>query len=113
MPLAIRNSAFIPSANVLAATNKARGMLYFDALVQLHVEYAIQANVFYLKKRHKPPRKKYKGQQQCLWGILEASTMKTSQSPKTTAPRKQKAKKWFGEILHKILYNQIDLEGQD
>ncbi len=55
------NAAFTPSADVLAADNKARGMLYFiktsftrlineifvplySALVQPHLEYAIQAN---------------------------------------------------------------------
>ncbi len=61
------NAAFTPSANVLTAANKARGMLYFikrsftsltkesfvplySALVRLHVEYVIQANFPYLKK---------------------------------------------------------------
>ncbi len=61
------NAAFTPSANVLAAANKARGMLYFikrlftcltkeifghlySALVRPHLEYAIQANCPYLKK---------------------------------------------------------------
>ncbi len=60
------NSAFTPSANVLAAANKARGMLYFIkrsficltketfvpiyiALVRSHLEYATQANCPYLK----------------------------------------------------------------
>ncbi len=61
------NAAFTPSANVLAAANKARGMLYFikrsftcltkeifaplySALVRPHLEYAIEANCQYLKK---------------------------------------------------------------
>ncbi len=61
------NSAFTPSANVLTAANKARGMLYlikrsftcptkviflpiYRALVRPHLEYAIQANCPYLKK---------------------------------------------------------------
>ncbi len=61
------NAAFSPSANVLAAANKARGMLYFikrsftcrtkgifvpvySALVRPHLEYTIQANCPYLKK---------------------------------------------------------------
>ncbi len=61
------NSAFTPSANVLTAANKARGMLYFikksftcptkeifvplyNALLRPHLEYAIQANCPYLKK---------------------------------------------------------------
>ncbi len=61
------NSAFTPSANILTAANKARGMLYFikrsftcltkeiflplnRALVRPHLEYAIQANCPYLKK---------------------------------------------------------------
>ncbi len=61
------NAAFAPSANVLAAANKARGILYFikrsftsltkeifvplyNALVRPHLEYAIQANCPYLKK---------------------------------------------------------------
>ncbi len=61
------NAAFTPSANVLAAANKARGMLYFikrsltcltkeifvplySALLRPHLEYAIQANCPYLKK---------------------------------------------------------------
>ncbi len=61
------NSAFTPSANVLTAANKARGMLYFiqsaftcltkeifvplySAWVRPHTEYAIQANCPYLKK---------------------------------------------------------------
>ncbi len=61
------NSAFTPSANVLATANKARGMLYFmqrsftclpkeifvslyRALVKPYLEYAIQANCPYLKK---------------------------------------------------------------
>ncbi len=55
------NTAFTPSANVLAAANKARGMLHFiersftcltkkifvplySALVRPHLEYAMQAN---------------------------------------------------------------------
>ncbi len=58
-------TAFAPSANVLAAANKARGMLYlkrsftcltkeicvplYSALVRPHLEYAIQANCPYLK----------------------------------------------------------------
>ncbi len=61
------NSAFTPSANVLTATNKARGMLFFikrsltcltneifvplySALVRPHLEHATQANCPYLKK---------------------------------------------------------------
>ncbi len=61
------SSAFTPSAYVLTATNKARGMLYFIkrsftcltneifvppyiALVRPHLEYAIQVNCPYLKK---------------------------------------------------------------
>ncbi len=56
------NTAFTPSANVLTAANKARGMLSFtcltkevfvslySALVRPHLEYAIQANCPYLKK---------------------------------------------------------------
>ncbi len=61
------NAAFTPSANVLAAANKARGMLFFikrfftcltkeifvplySALVRPHLEYAMQANCPYLKK---------------------------------------------------------------
>ncbi len=61
------NSAFTPSANVLTAANKARGMLHFikrsftclakeifvplyRALVRPHREYAIQANCPYLKQ---------------------------------------------------------------
>ncbi len=61
------NAAFTPSANVLAAANKARGMLYFikryftcltkeifvplyGALVRPHLEYAMHANCPYLKK---------------------------------------------------------------
>ncbi len=61
------NSAFTPSANVLTAANKARGMLYlikrlftyltkeifvplYRALVRPHLEYAIQANGPFLKK---------------------------------------------------------------
>ncbi len=61
------NTAFTPSTNVLAAANKARGMLYFikrsftcltkeifvplySSLVRPHLEYAIQANCPYLKK---------------------------------------------------------------
>ncbi len=61
------NAAFTPSANVLAAANKARGMLYFikrpftcltkeifvplySDLVRPHLEYAMQANCPYLKK---------------------------------------------------------------
>ncbi len=61
------NAAFTPSANVLAAANKARRMLYFikrsftcltkeifvplySALVRPHLEYAIQANCPCLKK---------------------------------------------------------------
>ncbi len=61
------NLAFTPSANVLTAANKARGMLHFikrlltcltkeiflpllRALVRPHLEYAIQPNCPYLKK---------------------------------------------------------------
>ncbi len=61
------NSAFTPSANVLTATNKVRGMLYFikrsltcviyvifvrlnSASVWPHFEYGIQAIVSSLKK---------------------------------------------------------------
>ncbi len=61
------NSAFTPSANVLTAANKARGMLYlikrlftclskgiflplYRALVRPHLEHATEANCPYLKK---------------------------------------------------------------
>ncbi len=61
------NSTFTPSANVLTAANKARGMLYFikrsltclteeifvpldNALVRSHLEKAILANCPYLNK---------------------------------------------------------------
>ncbi len=67
------NAAFTPSANVLAAANKARGMFYFikrsftcltkaifvhlySALGRPHLEYAIQVNCPHLKKGHYPPR---------------------------------------------------------
>ncbi len=63
------NAAFTPSDIVLAAANKARGMLYFlkrsftclakeifiplySALVRPHLEYAIQANCPYLNILH-------------------------------------------------------------
>ncbi len=61
------NSAFTPSANVMSATNKARGILYFikrsftcltnenfvplySVLVRPYLEYVIQENCPYLKK---------------------------------------------------------------
>ncbi len=61
------NAAFTPSANVLAAANKVRGILYFkktsfncftneifvplySALVLPHLEYAFQADYLFLKK---------------------------------------------------------------
>ncbi len=69
----IVNSAFIPSANVLIQTNKARGMLYlverlhtyltkvfvpiFCSLVKPHLEYVIKANCI-PRKRHPQLRKK-------------------------------------------------------
>ncbi len=68
------NSAFTPSANVLTAAKKAKGMLFFikrsftclkkeifvplySALVRPHLEYANQANYPFPKKGHIPPRK--------------------------------------------------------
>ncbi len=71
------NSAFTPSANVLTAANKARGILYlikrsftcltkeifvplYRALVRPHLEYAIQANGP-SQKGHIPPRKNTTG----------------------------------------------------
>ncbi len=107
MPLAITNSAFIPSANVLAATNKPRRMLFFMqrsftclrneifaplycALVWPHLKYVIQENCSYLKKdiNH-------------LERIRTAATrwvkgLRGLTYDETTAPRKKKAKKWFG-----------------
>ncbi len=67
MPFPTDRPQMTLTANVLAAANKARGMLYFikrsftcltkeifvplySALVRHHLEYAMQANCPYLKK---------------------------------------------------------------
>ncbi len=90
-------AAFTPSANVLAAENKARGMLYFikrrftcltkeifvplnSALVRPHLEYAMQANCPYLKKDINHLERIQK-QQHGGWRVLEASHMKNDFKP--------------------------------
>ncbi len=82
--------AFTPSANVLTAANKARGMLYFikrsctcltyqifqplyRALMRPHLEYAIQGNRPYLKKDTYHLERIQQAATRCVKGLKDLS----------------------------------------
>ncbi len=115
------NTAFSPSANVLASANKARGMLYFikrsftcltkeifvplcSALVRPHPNYAIQANCPYLKKDiyHLERIKRVKG--------LRGLTCEERLQALKLQPLGKRRLRNDLVLTHKILYNHIDLD---
>ncbi len=100
------NSAFTPSANVLTAANKVRGILSFikrsftcltkeifvplySALLRPHLEYANQANYPFPKQGHIPPRKNTTGWVKFLRDISYVDRLKRI---KIAIPRKKKDK---------------------
>ncbi len=104
------NAAFTPSVNVLAAGNKARGMLYFikrsftcltneifvplySALVRPHLEYDIQANCPNLKKDINHLERIQRAATRWVKGLRGLTYKERLKSPKIAAPRKKKAKK--------------------
>ncbi len=106
------NSTFTPSANVLTAANRARGMLYIiKRSFLMSDEWDLRTSIQYFgatTSRMCPPSKLSEPQKginhleimqsaAARWVKgLEVYLWRTSKSPKTTTIRKKKAKKWFG-----------------
>ncbi len=120
------NSAFTPSANVLAAANKARGMLYFikrsficltkeifvplySALVRPHLEYAILANCPYLKNDINHLEKIQRAAMRWVKGLRNFNYEDRLKEQKLQSLEKRRIRNDL-VLTHKIIYNQIDLE---
>ncbi len=115
------NAAFTPSVNVLAAANKARGMLYFIkssftslifvplycALVRPHPEYAIQANCPYLKKDINHLERI---QGAATWWVKGRKGLTYDFKPLNYSPLEKRRLRSDLVLTHKILYNHIDLD---
>ncbi len=120
------NSAFIPSANVLTAANKARGMLYFikrsftcltreiflplyRALVRPHLEYAIQAKCPYLKKDVNHIERIQRAATRWAKGIGDLSYEERLRELKLQSLEKRRIRNDL-VLTHKIMFHQIHLE---
>ncbi len=120
------NSAFTPSANVLTAANKARGMLYFikrsftcltkeiflplyRALVRPHLEYAIQANCPYLKKDIYHLERIQRAATRWVKGLRDLSYEERLRELNLQSLEKRRIRNDF-VLTPKIMFHQIDLE---
>ncbi len=120
------NSAFTPSVNVLTASNKARGMLYFikrsftgltkeiflllyRALVRPHLEYAIQANWPYLKKDIHRLERIQQPATRWVKGLRGLSYEERPRELKLQSLEKRRIRNDL-VLTHKIMFHQIDLE---
>ncbi len=120
------NAAFTPSANVLAAANKARAMLYFitrsftcltkeifvplySALVRPHLEYTIQANCPYLKKDINHLERSQRAATRWLKGFKGLAYEERLQALKLQPLGKRRLRNDL-VLTHKILYNHIYLD---
>ncbi len=120
------NAAFTPSANVLAAANKARGMLYsikrsftcltkeifvplYSALVRPHLEYAMQANCPYLKWDINHLERIQRAATRWVKGLRGLTYEERLQAPKLQPLGKRRLRNDLVQTL-KILYNHIDLD---
>ncbi len=119
------NAAFTPSANVLPAANKARGMLYsiqrsltcltkeifvplYSALVRLQLEYTIQANCPYLKKDTNHLERIQRAATRWLKGLRGLTYEERLQALKLQPLGKRRLGNHLA-LTHKILYSHIDL----
>ncbi len=120
------NSAFTPSANVLTAANKARGMLYlmkrsltcltkeiflplYRALVRPHLEYAIQANCPYLKKDIYHLERIQRAAARWVKSLRDLSYEERLRGLKLQSLEKRRIRNDL-VLTHKIMFHQIDLE---
>ncbi len=120
------NLAFTPSANVLTAANKARGMLYliersftcltkaiflplYRALVRPHLEYAIQANCPYLKKDIYHLERIQRAATRWVKGLMNLSYEVRLKDPKLQYLEKRRIRDDL-VLTHMIMFHQIDLE---
>ncbi len=120
------NSAFTPSANVLTAANKARGMLYFikrsftcvtkeiflplyRALVRPHLEYAIQVNCPYLIKDIYHLERIQRAAMRWEKGLRDLSYEERLRELKLQSLEKRRIRNDL-VLTHKIMFHQIDLE---
>ncbi len=118
------NSAFTPSANVLSAANKARGMLYFiKKVIYVPDEGDLRTSIKCVgestsrirhpsklslpQKGHIPPRKNTTGSNEVSERSYE-DRLKL-QATQITIPRKRRIGN-DSVLTHKIIYKQIDLE---
>ncbi len=120
------SAAFTPSANVLAAANKARGMLYFikrsftcltkeifvplhSALVRPRLEYAIKANCPYLKKDINHLERIQRVVTRWVKGLRGFTYEERLQALKLQPLGKRRPRNDL-VLIHKLLYNHIDLD---
>ncbi len=120
------NSAFTPSANVLTAANKARGMLYlikrsfkcltkeiflqlYWALVRPYLEYAFQANFPYLKKHIYHLERIQRAATRWVKGLRDLSYEERLKELKLQSLEKRRIRTDL-VLTHKIIFHQIDLE---
>ncbi len=120
------NATFTPSANVLAAANNARGMLYFikrsftcltkeifaplySALVRPHLEYTIQANCPYLKKDIIHLERIQRAETRWVKGLRGLRYEERLQALKLQPLGKRRLRNDL-VLTHKIIHNYIDLD---
>ncbi len=120
------NSALTPSANVLTAANKARGMRHFtktsfacltkeifkprcSALVRPHLEYAILANRPYLKKDIYHLERIQRAATRWVKGLRDLNYEDRLKELKLQSLKKRRIRNDL-ILTHKIMYNKINIE---